>query len=171
MCLVRARVLIVPLHCARLPERSAAPPFAAAQSLLDVLDSNRLPSRAQYFPSSAPFTMSLSRERAATSSFSRLFSFSRLSRSPVHRAIFPLPLVVSLLSDANVAGGVPDRSPLGPSGFNLAQLRDNLIRGVTSPLHGRSGDWSSQITCALDQFLAGTSRPVNIGVKLSIPSN
>lgn len=50
-------------------DRFAASPLADAHGLLDVLSGSPFPSRAQYFPSSVSFKMSLSREKSATSFF------------------------------------------------------------------------------------------------------
>jgi len=107
-------------------------------------DGSPRPGRAQYFPSSASFKTSLSRERSATSFFRRLFSFarslSRMSWTSVHRAVLALPSVGGLFGDIDVANRVRDGAAVGPSSLNLAELRDNPIRGVTSLfLHGRSG--------------------------------
>jgi hypothetical protein len=58
---------------------------------------------------------------------------------PIHRTVLPLPSVVGLFDDANVTDRVRDGATFCPSGFYIAQLRDNLIRSVSSLFHGWSG--------------------------------
>ena len=62
--------------------------------------------------------------------------FQALELIAVHRAIFALPAVVGVLSYADALDRFGDHLALGSSDFDLAELGDNLIRGVPGLLHG-----------------------------------
>jgi hypothetical protein len=53
---------------------------------------------------------------------------------PVYRTVLSLPPVVDPFGNADVPNRVCDGAAFGPSDLYLAELRDNLIRGVTSLL-------------------------------------
>jgi hypothetical protein len=57
----------------------------------------------------------------------------------IHRSVLLLPTAVGRFGNADVANRGRDDAAFGPGSLYLAERRDNLIRGVTSLLHSRSG--------------------------------
>ena len=135
-----------------LPDGPAGSPLADAQDLLNVVNSGPLSGRAQEAMSHRPVSLKRLLQGVINVLVERKISdellqplvlllqvLQLLELVPVPRTVLPLPSVVGLLGDANVADRVRNGASFGPSSLYLAQLRDDLIRSVTSLFYGRSG--------------------------------
>jgi hypothetical protein len=95
--------------------------------------------RAQKFPEAMSCSICLSSDSSATSFLSRAFSFSsslnRFAWSVFRPAVLAAPLVVRLISDADLPAHLLDREPLRQVHLRLTQLVDDLLRRMPFPSH------------------------------------